>query len=151
MKPAIENMPYGTHLPALLYSLCRTTGPIIEIGSGLFSTPTLHGYCFGGWRGLTTVEPDPLWRKWIAENFPADWHLVTPAIPDGQWDVALIDCAPASDRGPILEALRTRVKLLVIHDTNDPGTRLDLSGFKYRRVWRDLAPWTDVVSDSMEL
>lgn len=151
MLPAIENMPYGTHLPALMYALARTTGPVIEVGSGLFSTPVLHGYCFGGWRKLTTVESDPLWREWMQERFTADWHQIVPAIPDGEFDVALIDGAPASSRGPTIEALRSRCRLLVIHDTNDPGMGLDLSGFKWRRVWRDLAPWTDVVSDSVEL
>ena len=36
----------GTHLPVLMDIVSKTDGPILEIGTGVFSTPYLHWACF---------------------------------------------------------------------------------------------------------
>lgn len=143
------HQPYGTHLPALFDAVLRTWGPVLEVGGGRFSTQVLRSFC-DGMRMLTTVEFDPRWFA-VLSSFACEWHLVYSVIPEeGEWDVALIDCE-ADRRQPAIEALRSRAKILVIHDTQDAGYHYDLSSFKYRREWHDLVPWTDVVSDFIDL
>lgn len=142
------HQPYGTHLPALFDALMRTTGPVIEIGGGRFSTQILRSFT-DGMRMLTTVEFDPRWLS-LLSSFAGPWHLVYGELPEGEWDVALIDCQ-ASMRQPMIEALEHRAKILVVHDTQDPGYHYDLSRFKYRREWHELMPWTDVVSQAIPL
>src|SRR3954454_11711777 len=39
-------METSTHFPVLIKLIQMTDGPVLELGSGLFSTPLLHWLCF---------------------------------------------------------------------------------------------------------
>lgn len=54
-------------LPAVGFALARSTGPVLEIGIGHFSTPFLHEYCKGAGRHLASAESD---RKWMDAFIP---------------------------------------------------------------------------------
>src|SRR3954465_681875 len=49
-------METSTHFPLLIKLVQMTQGPILELGSGLFSTPLLHWLCFEQERELHTWE-----------------------------------------------------------------------------------------------
>ncbi len=36
---------YGTHMACLIAAVINTTGPVLELGSGHYSTPLLHVLC----------------------------------------------------------------------------------------------------------
>ncbi len=52
--------PFATHIPVLLACLRHTTGPILEFGSGWFSTPIINAFAVG--RFARTIEADAKWH-----------------------------------------------------------------------------------------
>jgi len=150
--------PYATHLPLLMACVQHTRGPIIELGTGTFSTPMLHALCAETGRTLLSLESD---ANWLAQfrHFATAWHRLL-LVPDwsaadlsGTWDVALIDHAPPIRRVPDILRLRPLTKLIVIHDTENRCYRYEplLTQFKHRVEWQRYSPWTSVVSDTEPL
>lgn len=139
---------YGTHLPALLEWLFKTDGPVLEIGAGSFSTPIL-AYLLDE-RKLVTVEPKGPWLDHVSgqslmstceHHFCTNLDQAFEVCP--QYDVILVD-------GPMprnLKPLKGRGKIIVVHDTNDPQYGYDLNLWEYRHTYKDLHPWTTVLSD----
>src|SRR4051794_4790555 len=96
--------PYATHVPVLLACLRRTTGPILEFGSGWFSTPIIAAFAID--RLARTVEVDPHWFSVVSsvctQQPTAHRHQIVFApdyqhapIDDHDWSVVLIDHRPA--------------------------------------------------------
>ena len=56
----------GSHLPILLRAMKATTGPVLELGAGIYSTPILHALCQIEGRKLVTYESDPEFFEWAA-------------------------------------------------------------------------------------
>ena len=54
---------YGTHLPCLIKAMEKTTGDVLEMGMGIFSTPYLHYQCILTNRRLTSYENDKSWLQ----------------------------------------------------------------------------------------
>lgn len=74
MTPEMEAaVKYQSHLSALLACLAVTSGPVLELGVGYFSTPQLHAFCGANLRPLVSVEQDP---EWMAQfrKMVAPWH-----------------------------------------------------------------------------
>ncbi len=53
----------STHQEGLMYAVAATTGPVIELGAGYYSTPLLHGVCAATGRLLITVEGTKEWAE----------------------------------------------------------------------------------------
>ncbi len=51
--------PFATHMPALLACLEHTSGPVLELGSGWFSTPIVSAFATD--RLVRTIETNPEW------------------------------------------------------------------------------------------
>lgn len=135
---------YATHLPALMRALERSTGPVLELGMGLFSTPYLHYACLLAGRHLVSYESNAVWaERFIAYRGPrhdirvvADWAPVNLAV---HWGVALVDHADER-RAPEIEKLAHYAAYIVAHDANG---RWDKNYhyttvyplFKHRAVW----------------
>jgi hypothetical protein len=152
--------PFATHIPVLLACLRRTTGPVLEFGSGWFSTPILSAFAVG--RLVRTVEADPRWFPLIVPvgaHQPATKHdhqLVF--VPDYQqapiddhfWSVALIDHEPPQRRGIDVARLHGKCQLLIAHDSQHDayGYGPAFERFQYRFTFDRLVPWTTVVSDT---
>ncbi|HUX17298.1 MAG TPA: hypothetical protein VMW52_12555 [Phycisphaerae bacterium] len=141
---------YGTHLPALIHCVLRTSGPILELGAGRFSTPILHQLCSADQRRIVTAE-EP--GDWLAtyEHLRTDWHEFirsydAEVIDAIQWSVVLIDHA-MDRRNADLQRLADRASFIVVHDTNCTKYGYDFAAFRYRRDWDDLSPTTAVVSN----
>lgn len=138
---AVSDSGWGSHLPYLRAAAEMVEGPVLEVGAGIYSTP------FVAQRGSVTVETDPRWAKW-ARSQGAD---VRSELPSGSFGVALID-GPEDTRAETIRALRGRVKVFVVHDTEHPGYGYEplLSSFTNRFDSSDL-PRTTVVSDDFAL
>src|SRR4051812_1705868 len=80
LKHVSLEMETSTHFPLLIKAVQMSEGPVLELGSGLFSTPLLHWMCFEGKRQLLTVEGYKHYLE-FADKFKAPWHEVRYASP----------------------------------------------------------------------
>ena len=154
---------YGTHLPALMTCIGKTTGPVLELGVGLFSTPYLHYACMLAGRELVSYETDANWAKFFTEyGYPCDTHdfrIVDnwdAADLSGPWDVALVDQSPDDSRVPAILRLRDTAKYVVVHDADSKFDGIyHLSTvyphFKYRKLWDIEYRKTVVLSNLVDL
>jgi len=153
------NAEYVSHVPLLLAAMARSSGPVLELGAGLGSTPALHGACALARRRLVTLDSDPLWLAKFA-GYGRDWHAMRLVrsfadLPEyGEpWGLVLVDHGEARLRGASIAALR-HAELLVVHDTDYPqlyGYEPVLSEFRYRYDWKRMYPQTTIVSDTLDV
>lgn len=64
-----DPLAWGSHLPALLAAVGASTGPVLELGVGHFSTPALHALCGAMGRKLVSVESDLKWLKEFDDKY----------------------------------------------------------------------------------
>lgn len=138
---------YGSHLPMLRRAVEATTGPILELGCGIFSTP----YLASTGREVVSVEANPKWLARMRERYARPHHRFVDAVPaEGTFAVALVDHEP-DRRAPDIEALRGRVRIFVVHDVEpaDPfGLGPLLATFPHVEFDRpEGKPWTAAASD----
>ena len=152
--------PFATHMPLLLACLRHTTGPVLEIGSGWFSTPLVAAFATD--RLVRTIESNPDWYDRIsrvATYQPITRHrhqiLFVPdyddaPILDHEWSVVLLDHEPPPRRGHDAQRLRDHCQLMIGHDSEHPdyGYGPVFDTFKYRFTLSSIFPWTTVVSDT---
>lgn len=147
----------GTHLPLLMQVMEVSSGRVVEIGAGYFSTPYLHWQTYLQKRQLVTFEND---LKFLStfERYQTDWHTLIPVTDwdtidiSGTWSVALIDHAPAERRIEEIKRLANTCDYIVIHDTEGRREqryhyRDTLATFKYRKDFTLVRPYTSVVSN----
>jgi len=152
--------PFATHMPVLLACLRRTTGPVLELGSGWFSTPLVAAFATD--RLVRTVETNREWCDRISRVctyqpitrhrhqivFVPDYNDAP--VDDHQWSVVLLDHEPPPRRGVDAIRLRERCQLMIGHDSEHPdyGYGPVFDTFKYRFTLSSVFPWTTVVSDT---
>ncbi len=139
-----SDYPWGTHLPVLLEYVMKTDGPILEVGSGMFSTQFLD--LFSGHRDIVTVERD---ERWIPYEKKHKWvHTLEEAFALHEiYDVILFD-------GPVPRQLSSLVghgKFIVVHDANDPQYNYSWHLFKHQKLYDRLFPTTMVLSNEVDL
>jgi hypothetical protein len=153
---------YGTHLPVLMAALARTTGAVLELGVGAFSTPYLHWACAFARRPLLSVEsagPYAEWAQWYAggrhEVLAVDSFDAAP-LEAREWSVALIDHSPSERRVVDVRRLAERCRFVILHDSNGRfeshyhySTVYPL--FKYKRDYGALYPAVTVVRNFEDL
>ncbi len=119
-------MRYSTHLPVLIEALNRTTGDVLELGPGVFSTPVLHWLCEAKKRYLLSVETDDKWYKFCSQYLQSDlhhflhvanWDDANDAITK-TWDVVLVDHSPSERRVEEIKKLANLAQYLVVHDSD---------------------------------
>jgi hypothetical protein len=150
----------GSHLPMVMKALELTTGPVLELGCGFYSTPVLHWYCFRTNRKLLSCETDPLWYRYAKDaergnhqvQFASDYSAFDLT---GPWSVVLIDNEPAERR--IEEVKRVLdAEYVIVHDSNGVWEKKYHYGnvyplFKYTYKYRRANPYTTVMSNFHEL
>ena len=148
-------------MPMLIKVVQMSEGPILEIGSGPFSTPLLHWLCHEKGRKLITYENVPDYFK-FAKGFQSRNHRIR-FVKDWEemdikahWGVVLIDHEPAKRRHADILKLKDNADYIVIHDTepereNKYGYQNIWPLFKYRYDWKGCRPWTTVVSNFKNL
>lgn len=138
IHPSNKNeVAWTSWMPALGYALGASTGPVLEIGIGHFSTPFLHEYCKGAGRDLWSMESD---RNWYAEFERFDWlksnshHYVhhisyeesnaarsirdySDLNPIRSWGVVFIDNSPGGEaRARPFKQFLPAADFVVVHD-----------------------------------
>lgn len=155
------NPNHGTHLSALIRVVNLTEGPILELGTGLFSTPYLHAVCFEKKRKLVSYDNQidfvNLW-----EPYKCDYHKIY-LIDDwdkidisGHWSVVLVDHHPNERRKEEVKRLANNADFIVVHDTEGAWeAKYEYSEiyplFKYRRDFKSERPFTTVLSNFKDL
>lgn len=155
---------YGTHLPLLTRLMDVTSGPVLEIGMGLYSTPLLHTMCQLQTRPLVSLDND---AKWYEENkkWQSDLHLIAPLVTDwddtfeslldAHWSIVLVDEKPAKHRIKSIRFFADNANFIIIHDSEPVSDKYfkyswiyDL--FKYRYDYTKLTPNTTVLSNFID-
>lgn len=145
-------------LPALGFALARSTGPVLEIGIGHFSTPFLHEYCKGSGRELWSVESDQSWFVAFRNKFHSEFHRfgypVDHVVPkqfvrDIRFGVTFIDNSPGGEaRARPFKTALLNSDYIVVHDyhrENEEAIKPLLDGVNYR-VFSDYEPPTLLAS-----
>lgn len=150
---------YGSHLPVLLRLLEKTSGPVLEMGMGLWSTPMLHLMCEKDNRPLVSYDSD---KKWAKDNlkWSNDYHRVGlieeswDEIPfeNEHWSVVLIDQRPGIRRHIDALRLKDKADFIVIHDSEPEGDKFYRYSkiykyFKYVYHYTKVRPHTTVLSN----
>ena len=155
---------YSSHLPILLEAMERTTGDVLELGPGVFSTPVLHWLCQKQRRNLLTIESDKKWLRFCMKYYRTDlhkfmrvedWNQAKPVI-NKKWDVALVDLSPDEMRKEMIKVLADTTKYIIIHDADDfQEKHYHYSEiyplFKYRYNFTEVEPATTVLSNFIRL
>jgi hypothetical protein len=153
----------GSHLPVLIKIVQMTTGPILELGCGIYSTTFLHWICFPTKRRLVTYENNKNYFDFLKSYEDSSFHEVN-TIPVNGWDsidisepwsIAFIDHSPDKRRG--MEAKRLRhADYVVAHDTNNThlkkqGYDKALGYFKYKWKFAEVYPNTSLWSNKHDI
>jgi len=152
---------YGSHLPVLSKLVESTTGPILELGIGVYSTPYLHWACFPTKRKLESYESNEGWIRYFRDcrsdfhevNFIDNWDKLE---INKFWDIAFIDHTPDFRRSVETKRLANNAKYLILHDTEPEFDALYKYSeiyhlFKYRFDYTLVKPYTTVVSNFVKL
>lgn len=130
----------------------NTTGDILEVGGGLFSTPYLHFASKG--RTLITLENDKRFYDFEKQfghdvRFIEDWDSVD---FDKRFSFIFFDHAPAERRAVDIRRWMNKADYIVVHDTEltheyEYNYKSIYPLFKYHYKHRDLKPHTSVLSN----
>lgn len=145
---------YGTHLAPLIKCMELTSGDVLEMGVGYFSTPYLHYKCQLDGRKLVSIDNERGWIKRFADSefyqhlyrrdfhefqFVEDWKDADIEKP---WTVALVDHSPSERRKEDIKRLANYAEYIVVHDANDERRfRKEYNYneiyplFKYKKIW----------------
>lgn len=161
MLPIRYRCAWSTHMPMLMAVVERTDGPILEIGTGIFSTPYLHWHCFREKRTLVSYENSEKFYDGQLQ-FAADFHTINfvknwdEAKIESPWAVALIDHGPEDRRKVEIARLASHAEYIVAHDSERVWRRKYRYDevyplFKYRYHFIDVKPNTVVLSNFHDL
>jgi hypothetical protein len=148
---------FGTHLPVLKRMVEITTGPVLEMGMGDYSTPFLHRFCPN--RLLVSLDSHTDWVNKFSQLGSAthkiktepNWDDTTHYLQSILWDVVLIDHLPFERRAIDIKLLMHNTRFMVVHDTEPMGSYVCnyepvLRLFRYRWEFKKFKPYTTVVS-----
>lgn len=152
----------GSHFPVLAAAVARTTGPVLELGCGWFSTPMLRLLCrhlhpeHPQWRRLESYDTDKDWAAKFAVPIVKDWTSWQPA--EKHYGVAFVDNSPGESRVGLIKRLKGHARFIIAHDTEadipPSGGNYgwaQLNGlFKYAVTFNAFRPWTTIYSDEEE-
>ena len=155
------SLKYGTHLPCLIKAFGKTTGDILELGAGVFSTPYLHYACTLSKRKLVSYENFQEWFDFL-KPYENDYHKVNfvekfaDAPIDKPWDVVLIDQTPDSSRSEEIRRLKDLAKYIIIHDSNPSNDKVTHYStiyplFKYKTDWNGDRNRATILSNFVDL
>lgn len=157
----MKNYPHwGSHLPILMKVVRMTTGPVLELGIGLFSTPVLHWLCYETKRELVSYDQDRGYLK-MFRNYESNFHKILPVDDwdkieiERPWDVVLVDHIDERRRFDVAR-LAGYAKYILVHDANpEEDDRYQYSKvyplFKYQYLYTKAAPSTMVLSNFEDL
>lgn len=152
---------YSSHMPVLIKLVNMTDGPILELGTGLFSTPYLHWACFSLKRKLVSYDDQEKYIEYV-KRFQSDYHDVIlvdtfdNADIEKHWNIAFVDHQPCLRRVVEIARLAAFADYVVLHDTQisrkeDYQYYKIYPMFKYRYDFKEVRPHTSVLSNFIDL
>lgn len=149
---------YASHLPVLVQALGKTSGPVLELGMGAYSTPILDAICELEHRPLTSIDNDWAVVKWAKTRYNGPQHEITYVRDwadtqiEKPWGVALVDHSPGPRRKVDIARLADYAGYIIIHDSNGRyNGEYDYASiyplFKYKLDWAAINPSTTVLSN----
>ncbi len=143
---------YGSHLPLLYLALENTEGMVVELGSGMSSTPMLKFYCSEKNRELVTYENNKEWAEQTGSIYTPTYFKKL-----GKIGLIFVDSAPGEERKDLIEFYRKDADVVLLHDTETGvrsiyGITEVLKSFKYRLDYTpDGSPATTALSDTINV
>lgn len=131
----------ATHQRALVAAAMKTTGPILELGMGWYSTPILHEIAAAQGRMLISADHN---HEWILpfRSMASPTHVIHPVgwwgdfnPKEERFGLIFVDHAPACRREDEIRRFLSRGDVFVLHDTEEKfayGYNRTIDMFKYR-------------------
>lgn len=160
MGSLVKNYPakFSTHLAALIQLIPLVDKDIVELGTGIYSTPFLHWARYGREDcHVYSYENNPEYIDFAMQFNYANHHVELiddwdSVFLEKPWSIALIDHAPSERRVIDIMRLADWADYIVVHDTRwkqekHYGYKKVLSNFKYRKEYPTMTTWTTVVGN----
>lgn len=149
---------YGSHIPMLVRAWDLSSGEVLELGTGVYSTQLLYWLAGMSGRHVTSYETKPEWYE-KAKGMNSRFHSIrliqswTEADLERPWGVALVDHGDQGQRWQEALRLKDWADYIVIHDSNDQRMGYDklFSEFKWVYRYTKLIPNTAVLSNKHSL
>jgi len=154
---------YSSHLPLLIKMVSITDGDVLELGTGIFSTPVLHWMCVPDERNLVSYEGDKKYYE-LAKQYSHKFHTIHFAEEfddieiEKPWDVVFIDheVHEVGNRSKVAKKVANYAKFVILHDTCWRNRRFHhyeeiYPLFKYRYQFQLESPKTTVVSNFVDV
>jgi glycosyltransferase involved in cell wall biosynthesis len=150
---------YATHLP-VLKAIGKLLNPhrIIEFGCGIHSTSCfLDRIYFPKLEKLDSFESDHEWYDKCIVKYKDDPRLQLfysteqeslKLASSYKYDLAFVDGATFAMRVPTVAYAKALAPVIILHDVENYPDALKL--FKFTYVYKELVPWTAVLSDSQD-
>ena len=167
---------YYTHAPLLAKCVANTTGPILELGTGVYSTSLLD--CLAGSRTVVSTDSNLDFLSELKTQFESPTHKFVHIDTDSaikyndimdkfaqslteKQSIVFIDHEFIEERRNDIVRFRDLADLIVVHDssyTGNPGHDAQtykynplIEQFKYTYEYTKLWPFTCVMSDTNNL
>jgi len=154
---------YCSFIPVLIKTVLATNGDVLEMGTGIYSTPLLHWMCSPHGRNLVSYEnSEKSLLVFGTRSFEDEFHKVF-LVEDWDsidiqkdWDVVLIDHAPAERRKVDAIKVADHAKYVILHDSDGRlnkhyGYNEVYPHFRYRFDFCYQRPYTTVLSNLVDL
>lgn len=153
----------GSHIPILCKAFENCRGPVLEMGTGHYSTAILDMMCRHTNRHLLSLENDREWFEVNRKKYESDYHQFQfiedwnyAGIDNDKWGLVLIDHRPARRRYVDMIRLKDNAHYILVHDSelyDHRAYRYDKAypHFKYRYDYKDTLPNTVVLSNLSDL
>ncbi len=145
---------WATHQPMLFNFVSKTKGNVLELGTGYFSTPTLHYMLSGTGRLLYSYEYKADWlekfRHYESDTHKlfhvTDWDIID---IEKNWSVAFVDHSPGERRIMEIHRLKDFADFVIVHDSEALcyGYEPYFAEYKYRFDFKDFTTGTTVISN----
>lgn len=107
--------PYATHLRALIETVLETSGPVLELGCGDYSTPLLKAVCAAQKRHFKAMAANAEWGARFGAEI-VDWDSWK---PEGVWGMVFLDNEESTaNRIRRIPALLAHTDVIVLHDAD---------------------------------
>jgi len=152
----------GSHIPTLVKVLENSSGDVLELGGGIYSTAIIDMMCNKTKRKILTLENNEEWYKQI-EGYQSDYHNVFHVrnwspnyYVHSYWNVAFVDFNPTIERREAVKRLANCTDFIIVHDTSGRHEKKYqfkevFETFKYKHTSTDIDPHTTVLSNFKNL
>ena len=141
----------STHIPVLVsLGLTRHIERVLELGAGLYSTPTfLNRKVFPTLESLISFEDSPEWAMKVSNACSDERLTLVSEFPNLEKPYDLIFVDNATDLSVRAATIRkvcdeVRDTLVVIHDANDVNYIPEIERFEWNKTIKTYEKWTAV-------